>query len=48
MVVLNEMSRYHLVLNALRRAPARTGAQALELLSEAMLVPPRLHPRTPR
>ena len=39
MVVLNEMSRYHLVLNALRRARRiAPGARALERHCEAMLV----------
>jgi xylulose-5-phosphate/fructose-6-phosphate phosphoketolase len=39
MVVLNEMSRYHLVLNALRRARRiAPGAGALERYCEAMLV----------
>ena len=39
MVVLNEMSRYHLVLNALRRARRiAPGARALEGHCEAMLV----------
>jgi xylulose-5-phosphate/fructose-6-phosphate phosphoketolase len=39
MVVLNEMSRYHLVLNALRRARRLApGARALERHCEAMLV----------
>jgi xylulose-5-phosphate/fructose-6-phosphate phosphoketolase len=38
MVVLNECSRYHLVLNALRRARRLApGAAALELYCEAML-----------
>ena len=50
MVVLNEMSRYHLVLDALRRARRiAPGARALERHCEAMLAaPPRLHPRAPR
>ena len=50
MVVLNEMSRYHLVLDALRRARRLApGARALEQHCEAMLAaPPRLHPRAPR
>jgi xylulose-5-phosphate/fructose-6-phosphate phosphoketolase len=39
MVVLNECSRYHLVLNALRRARRiAPGAQALERHCETMLV----------
>jgi xylulose-5-phosphate/fructose-6-phosphate phosphoketolase len=39
MVVLNEMSRYHLVLDALRRARRiAPGARALEHHCEAMLV----------
>ena len=39
MVVLNELSRYHLVLNALRRARRiAPGARSLELYCEAMLV----------
>ncbi|OJU84420.1 MAG: hypothetical protein BGO11_06655 [Solirubrobacterales bacterium 70-9] len=38
MVVLNEMSRYHLALEALRRAPRRpAGASALEERCHAML-----------
>ncbi|MBS1844272.1 MAG: phosphoketolase family protein [Actinobacteria bacterium] len=38
MVVLNDMSRYHLVLEALRRAPRRVdGADALETHCHAML-----------
>ena len=50
MVVLNECSRYHLVLNALRRARRiAPGARALERHCEAMLdAPPRLHPRALR
>jgi len=39
MVVINEMSRYHLVLNALRRARRLApGARALEHFCEAQLV----------
>ena len=38
MVVLNDMSRYHLVLEALRRAPRRVeGADELEAHCQAML-----------
>jgi xylulose-5-phosphate/fructose-6-phosphate phosphoketolase len=46
MVVLNEMSRYHLVLNALRRARRLApGARALEHHCEAMLVRHRAYIR---
>jgi xylulose-5-phosphate/fructose-6-phosphate phosphoketolase len=47
MVVLNEMSRYHLVLNALRRARRiAPGALALEQHCEAMLVRHHAYIRT--